>query len=237
ALAGPALATFPFPGGGTNVYDYSRLHIANGDCAPLAPGQPTPPGTDLPPGFDCRGDWKLSDYRPQPSDVSDYDATVENNPQELFGVSGAGTNHAWEVTTGRPDTVIAVMHSGMEWFQDTPELVHKFFLNRGELPVPGGTAKGGALQAYDVNHDGVFNVQDYANDPRVHDFPDDENTFVDPGDLIRIFSDGVDDDGNGYTDDISGWDFYEGDNDAADDVTYGHGSGESRDSAAEIGLK
>ena len=33
-------------------------------------------------------------------------------------------------------------------------------------------------------------------------------------DLIYTFSDGVDDDGNGYVDDISGWDFFERDNDA-----------------------
>ena len=47
------------------------------------------------------------------------------------------------------------------------------------------------------------------------------------------FSDGVDDDGNGYVDDISGWDFFEGDNDPNDDVDYGHGTGEAEDSAGE----
>src|SRR5204862_3335885 len=55
-------------------------------------------------------------------------------------------------------------------------------------------------------------------------------------DLIKAFSDGVDQDHNGYVDDIAGWDFYENDNDPADDVFYGHGTGEARDSAAEIEL-
>ena len=104
----PALGTFPFPGGapaGSGVYDYTRLHINNGACPPG-------PGSDLPKGFDCKNEFKLTDYAPQPGDP-DYDPTVENNPQELFGVKGAGTNHAWEVTTGRPDTVIAVEDSGI----------------------------------------------------------------------------------------------------------------------------
>src|ERR1019366_2105364 len=39
---------------------------------------------------------------------------------------------------------------------------------------------------------------------------------------------GVDDDANGYTDDISGWDFYKNDNDPYDDTRYGHGTGEGR---------
>ncbi|MEY2478330.1 MAG: hypothetical protein QOG87_3645, partial [Actinomycetota bacterium] len=168
----------------------------------------------------------------QPGD-DDYDPSVTNNPQELFGVKGASTNRAWEITTGRPDTVIAVTDSGIRWDEDRANLVNKYFLNRGELPVPGGTSKGGSFQSYDVNHDGVFNVKDYAADGRVADFGDDDNDFVDPSDLIRTFSDTVDDDGNGYVDDVSGWDFFEDDNDPNDDVDYGHGTGESEDSAGE----
>ena len=58
---------------------------------------------------------------------------------------------------------------------------------------------------------------------------------VDPDDLIRIFSDSVDDDNNGYVDDISGWDFFEDDNNPQDDSDYGHGSGEAEDSSGEVG--
>ena len=54
-----------------------------------------------------------------------------------------------------------------------------------------------------------------------------------PGDLIEMFSDGVDDDANGYTDDICGWDFYKNDNNPYDDTRYGHGTGEAKDSTAE----
>src|SRR5207302_596430 len=37
-----------------------------------------------------------------------------------------------------------------------------------------------------------------------------------------------------YVDDIAGWDFYQRDNDPSDDETYGHGTGEAKDSSAEI---
>jgi hypothetical protein len=225
-----ARATFPFRPG-SDPYDYRSLHITNGACT-----GPDAATADLPAGFDCKNDTKLTDYAAQPGDP-DYDPSVANNPQELNGVKGAATNRAWEVTTGRPDTIIAVTDSGIRWDENHPELVNKFWLNRGELPVPGGTSKGGSLQSYDVNHDGVFNVKDYATDARVHDFADDKNDFVDPSDLIRTFSDSKDDDGNGYVDDVSGWDFFEGDNDPNDDVDYGHGTGESTDSAAEAEVR
>ena len=38
---------------------------------------------------------------------------------------------------------------------------------------------------------------------------------------------------NGFVDDIAGWDFLDNDNDPFDDVQYGHGTGEARDSTAE----
>src|SRR5205085_2318551 len=81
------------------------------------------------------------------------------------------------------------------------------------------------------NGDGVFNVPDYDGDPAVTDV--NGNGLTDPQDLIMLFSNGVDDDGNGYADDISGWDFFEFDNDPFDDVQYGHGTGEAEDSTAE----
>jgi hypothetical protein len=235
ALALPAAAQFPYPTPPTDPYDYTQLHITNGDCSTgVKPA-------DLPASFNCKTDFKFTNYRPHPGD-RDYDPVVENNPQELFGVKGPNTNRAWEITTGRPDTVISVLDSGILWNEDNPQLVNKLYLNRGELPVPCSaavatdctTSFGTTLQDYDVTGDGVFNVKDYGADPRAHDFPDDMNDILDPGDLIRIFSDGLDQDGNGYTDDISGYDFFEHDNDPQDDVSYGHGTGEANDSTAEV---
>ncbi|MGH9138477.1 MAG: S8 family serine peptidase, partial [Acidimicrobiales bacterium] len=227
-MALAALVPFPEPPPGADPYDYTQLHITNGSCDGVAPGQRVPPGSDLPASFDCRDTHKLSDYAAVPGDP-DYDPLVALNPQELHGVRGSATNRAWEITTGRPDVVIAVLDSGIRWDEDRPNLVDKFFLNTGELPPPPGGE-------YDANRDGRVSVSDYATDVRAVDDPDDDNDLLDPGDLIRAFSDGVDDDGNGYVDDISGWDFFEGDNDANDDVDYGHGTGESEDSAGEIGI-
>ena len=51
--------------------------------------------------------------------------------------------------------------------------------------------------------------------------------------MLIAFSDGDDDDSNGFVDDIVGWDFLDNDNDPFDDVQYGHGTGEARDSSGE----
>ena len=171
------------------------------------------------------------------SSLSSGDAAIDASAQELFGVTGASVDRAWQTTTGRPDVLIAVLDSGIRWGDRLPDLVDKFYLSRAELPAPEGSDND--ADAHDRNGDGVFNMADYradathAADSRVSD--QNGNGLLDPEDLIFIFSDGVDDDGNGYVDDISGWDFFEDDNDALDEVRYGHGTGESHDSGAEAG--
>jgi MYXO-CTERM domain-containing protein len=157
--------------------------------------------------------------------------------------SGISVDRAWQKTIGDRRILITVLDSGIRW--NSPDLVNKFYLNAGELPVPQGcgTAPAGH-DPHDVNGDGVFNVQDYTTatghdlpdaakicDSRVHDT--NGNGFLDPQDLIAAFSDHVDDDHNGYVDDISGWDMLEDDNDPNDDTNFGHGTGESHDSSAE----
>jgi len=229
-LAAPALATFPFPESSQpeGVYDYAEyLFVENGDCS----GGPN----DLPANFDCVNDWKFTDHRvPNTSPDNTYDPAVADNPQEFYGVKGVGLNRAWEVTTGRPDVVIAVLDSGIRWEEDLPPLVNKYFLNRFELPTPQGgpNPDDGRFDGYDVNEDGAFNARDYTGDGRVSDL--NGNGVIDPEDLIRIFSDGTDADANGYVDDISGWDFFENDNNPQDDTDYGHGTGEAEDSTGEV---
>ncbi|TMA83131.1 MAG: hypothetical protein E6J77_14800, partial [Deltaproteobacteria bacterium] len=75
---------------------------------------------------------------------------------------------------------------------------------------------------WDCNADGVFNVQDYACDPRVSDT--NGSGALDRGDL-RVFVDHVDNDGNGYVDDLSGWDADDDDGDEFDHRYFGHGTG------------
>jgi hypothetical protein len=136
--------------------------------------------------------------------------------------SGMDIVGAWQTTTGRPDVVIAVLDSGIEW--DRADLARKVALNPGELPVPEGCA------ALDCNGDGFVSVDDFeaacAADAN-------GNGLCDGQDLLAFYSDGVDDDGNGFVDDIAGWDFQDDDNDPSDDVRYGHGTGEASDEVAE----
>lgn len=81
----------------------------------------------------------------------------------------------------------------------------------------------------DCNGDGRFDINDFAGLADLNG-----NGLADPEDLILdpAFSNGVDDDHNGYVDDISGWDFLYGDNNPLDTVEYGHGTGEAIDSTA-----
>ena len=139
---------------------------------------------------------------------------------------------AWQTTTGRPDVTIAVLDSGIKWNDAGAmnDLRRKTWLNSGELPVPDGCTQ------HDCNSDGVFNVSDYAGDPRV-DLGDPRRVgpagVMTPQDLIIAFSNGNDGDSNGFVDDIAGWDFLDDDNDAYDDVQYGHGTGEAEGSTSE----
>src|SRR5262249_50771038 len=152
-------------------------------------------------------------------------------------------DRAWAKTIGDPRVLIAYTDSGMEF--DSPDLINKLFLNPGEAPPP-QSCPGSNGTTYDVNGDGRFNVQDYTTatgtqlptpamicDTRVTDW--NANGVVDAQDIIHAFSDGIDDDSNGYVDDISGWDFFWNDNDPKDDTSYGHGTGASKDGAAEAG--
>src|SRR3954454_17643524 len=174
-------------------------------------------------------------------------ASLAGNPYELDGVRGAhvvdpaaaaDNPTAWETTSGRPDVTIAVLDSGIKWNDHgaMQDLRAKVALNKGELPFPqvsgdcpGYTQNG---TTWDVNDDGVFNVLDYQCDPRV-DRSHGDPALLDPKDLIDAFSNGGDSDGNGFADDIAGWDFLQNDNDPYDDVQYGHGTGEALDSNAE----
>lgn len=160
---------------------------------------------------------------------------IDNSPKELYGVTGMSVDRAWEITTGRPDVVIAIIDSGIKW--DEKDITNKFYLNKGELVAPrdlGGECisydeGSNPLTYWDCNGDGVFNARDYEG--LVSD--NNGNGFIDPEDIIRAFSDGADGDGNGYVDDICGWDMVDDDNDPCDDVRYGHGTGESEDSCGE----
>lgn len=148
---------------------------------------------------DGGGDWKLTSSR-------SADPLVSQNPQELCGVEGNSVDKAWQVTTGRPDTVIAITDSGIEWCDTS--VVDKIALNRGALPYPENSSGLTKLQLeeapynvkftdddpYDLNDTGILDAAQYSQDPRVaaatqaspsHGFFC--GKYVSPEDLIRTF--------------------------------------------------
>lgn len=141
--------------------------------------------------------------------------------------SGMSVDKAWNYSKGSPNTIVAYVEGGINWHDPAArELADKVYLNTAELPLPWG------CKVYDCNGDGVVSVADYANDPRVHD--SNHNGYLDPEDLIAAFSTGQDKDHNGFASDISGWDFYEHQNDpATSDATYGHANNQMRTLAAQ----
>jgi len=150
-------------------------------------------------------------------------------------VSGVSADRAWKSTVGIPEVAIAIIDTGIRW--ENEELRSKIWLNEGELPLP-RLADGSTATSYDANGDGVFNVDDYANDSRVNTTGGNGIPgVVDGQDLIRAFSDGADTDGNAYVDDIAGWDFFDDDNDPYDVSSYAsannHGTGRAEEAGAQ----
>jgi hypothetical protein len=149
----------------------------------------------------------------------------------LGQIPGVSADRAWKRSIGRPDVRIAILDTGIRWRETS--LRRKVALNRGELPKPDGCAE------YDCDGDGAFTVDDYANDPRVARAAgnDEADDILDASDLIAVFSDGTDADGNGYADDIAGWDFFDDDNDPYDASSYSsasnHGTGRAQEAGQE----
>ena len=181
--------------------------------------------------------WHLYDCIPQ-------SAPVATDPENASGMS---VNKAWAAFgMGRTDVLVAYIEGGVNWrLNSSTDIRRRAYLNCGELPAPedaaGSTMPGhspGCLQPnknYDLDGDGVLTVDDYANDPRVAR----PLLHLDAGgitaeDLIVAFSDGKDNDHNGFVDDISGWNFHRYTNDPqTDQSTYGHSDGESAQAVAE----
>jgi hypothetical protein len=227
--------------------------------AVAAPNPHWPPASDLPPAAlellaNMPGD---PDYPPRPTadgrclgQLALYSFTPTcaasiAADEAALGV-GVAADRAWILTIGRPEVLLASIDTGADW--SDPELVARFRLNAGELPAP--SFPGAKPGLHDQNGDGAFTVLDYTSatgtvpptidrvlDATLLARPDhgdvNHNGLLDPGDLIRIFTNGVDEDQNGYSDDIAGWDFVDGDNDPGDpDGASSHGARQLRLAAA-----
>ncbi len=254
ALASPALAAFPYSRPGADTTDFDDLYLTT-----QVPGDLCGDGNQF--KFAASPDPKNTVINNDPVELGGVRGAhiVDGQPSQATScdsgqppAQASSRPTAFKLTLGRPDVAIAVLDSGIKWNDAgaMSDLRDKVRLNAGELPPPRHDLATAISEpdrndcaaftaAYDANGDGVFNIEDYACDGRVaHVLESDPRRVGPPGvltpqDVIIAFSDGTDADGNGYVDDIAGWDFLDDDNDPFDDVQYGHGTGEAKDSSSE----
>lgn len=154
---------------------------------------------------------------------------VSNDPSlgSLWGMqsSGFGTRavDAWgRDSIGRTTTVVGIVDTGIDYTH--PDLYLNIWLNQGEIK---GLSLFSAL--VDTDQDGLITFRDLNNTTNrgnaVTKLTDwNTNGYIDAGDLLDNRSgweDGLDNDGNGYRDDLIGWDFVSNDNDPYDDNNHG----------------
>ena len=145
-----------------------------------------------------------------------------NNTGQSGGLNDVDIDapEAWTVTTGSMKTVLAEIDDGIDYTH--PDVYLNIWLNQGEISS--------TLQAdlADTDADGLITFRDL-NDPANAGSVSDLNStgYIDGGDLLLDprWSNGADDEGNGKTDDLVGWDFLNNDNDPRPGAGDGHGTG------------
>jgi subtilisin family serine protease len=131
---------------------------------------------------------------------------------------GSQANEAWaNDQTGSMTSVVGVIDTGIDYTH--PDLYLNIWLNQREIPT---TIR---ARLNDIDTDGLITFRDLngtANASYVLDY--NRNGRIDAGDLLSDarWENRADEDGNGYTDDLIGWDFVNNDNDPFDDN--GHGT-------------
>ncbi|MDQ6748309.1 MAG: hypothetical protein M3010_09430, partial [Candidatus Dormibacteraeota bacterium] len=266
-------------------------------CAAQSPGAyPNDPGyspaENGKPGTTWNDEqWYLYGCMPQSAPI----AKDPEDPQ----ASGMSVDRAWATySKGNDQVVVAYMEGGVNWrIPSSCELKDQAWLNVKELPLPedaDGHTKPELIATnhqfthpdpYDLNDDGVVNVEDYLNDPRVRladigvpkssqvadpaatpflhhvcaqaltGIPSARGgTDITPEDLIVAFghcrvdpashaitvpfpcdpSKHYDNDGNGYANDINGWNFNRDNNDPqTEQSVYAHFNEESSTMVAQ----
>ena len=130
-----------------------------------------------------------------------------------------GAPTAWDVTTGTRKFVVGVVDSGIDY--NHQDLFMNIWINNAEIP----TSIRNTL--VDADGDGVITFWDLNHSSNAGKVTDNNgNGVIDPSDILRPTSqggwlDGVDQDSNGYVDDLLGWDFANSDNDPMDDNNHG----------------
>jgi subtilisin family serine protease len=139
----------------------------------------------------------------------------QTSPTNAFG-SQAG--EAWAAgATGSTKVVVGVVDTGIAYTHI--DLYLNTWLNQGEIPLSFRSSLA------DVDADGLITFRDLNHSANASFVTDvNGNRRIDAGDLLNDirWENGIDEDGNGYRDDLIGWDFVNNDNDPWDDN--GHGT-------------
>jgi subtilisin family serine protease len=136
-------------------------------------------------------------------------------PKNLYG---SQASEAWGAGhVGSMKVAVGVIDSGVDYTH--PDLYQNIWLNQGEIP----SSIRGLL--VDTDGDKIFTFRDLnqsVNGGLVSDL--NGNGRIDGGDLLADtrWANGIDEAGNGYVDDLIGWDFANNDNNPLDDN--GHGT-------------
>lgn len=164
------------------------------------------------------GQWWLYSFVPE----RDPAAFLLRQP---FLASGLSVDAAWRYGTGSAFVLLAFIDDGIDWGE--AQLSASLALNPGELQIVPPLHSDGSpcarLAPADPTSprldcatpaDGMLTVQDFREslgwfgDIIGHD--PNGNGILDPEDIVSLYSNNVDDDGNGLVDDIAGWNFAEG---------------------------
>lgn len=174
----------------------------------------------------------VPDAAPAPEEAEIHIAVASNDPGytggTLWGMLGdtgpirnaygSQANEAWaDGDTGAMTSVVGVIDTGIDYTH--PDLYLNIWLNQREIPT---TFR---ARLSDIDTDGLITFRDLngaANASYVLDY--NRNGRIDAGDILNDarWENRADEDGNGYTDDLIGWDFVNNDNDPYDDN--GHGT-------------